>query len=100
MIKYKRNLKALARCSSKEARHVIRNADDDFILALFDAVWTTLANKVTLLPEQLSTIRIVQPVLRWFAERDQSVEERRRWLLIQNGILAIQTLMEILQTRI
>ena len=99
MIKYKHNLKALARCSSDEARHVIQNADDDFILALLDAVWTTLANKVTLLPEQLSTIRSVQPVLRRFADRDQSVEERRRWLLTQNGILAIQTLMEILQTR-
>ena len=99
MIKYKRNLKALARCSSDEARHVIQNADDGFILALLDAVWTTLANKLTLLPEQLSTIRTVQPVLRRFAERDQSLEERRRWLLTQNGILAIQTLMEILQTR-
>ena len=87
------------RCSSDEARHVIQNADDDFIFALLDAVWTTLANEVTLLSEQFSTTRSVQPVLRRFADRDQSLEERRRWLLTQNGILAIQTSMEILQTR-
>ena len=99
MIKYKRNLKALARCSSEEARHIIKNADDDFILALLDTVWTTLAGKVNLLPEQLRTRRSVQSVLRRFADRDQSVEERRRWLLTQNGIHAIRTLMEILQTR-
>ena len=93
MIKYKRNLKALARCSSEEARHIIKNADDDFILALLDTVWTTLAGKVNLLPEQLRTLRSVQSVLRRFADRDQSVEERRRWLLTQNGIHAIRTLM-------
>ena len=99
MIKYKRNLKALARCSSDEARHVIQNADDNFILALLDAVWTTLANKVTLHPEQLSTIRSVQPMLRRFADRGQSVEERQRRLLTQNGIHAIRALFEIFQTR-
>ena len=99
MIKYKRNLKALARCSSDEARHVIQNADDDFILAILDAVWTTLAGKVDLLPEQLSKIRSVQPMLRRFADRGQSVEERRRGLLTQNEIHTIQEIFEILQTR-
>ena len=99
MIKYKQNLKALARCSSEEARHIIQNGDDDFILAILDAVWTTLANKLELLPEQVIKIRSVQSMLRRFADRGQSVEERRRWLLTQSGIHAIRTLFEILQTR-
>ena len=99
MIKYKHNLKALARCSLEEARHIIQNGDDDFILAILDAVWTTLAGKLNLLPEQLNKIRAVQPVLRRFADRGQSVDERRRWLLTQSGIHAIRALFEILQTR-
>ena len=73
MIKYKQNLKALARCSSEEARHIIQNGDDDFILAILDAVWTTLANKLELLPEQVIKIRSVQSMLRRFADRGQNV---------------------------
>ena len=99
MIKYKHNLKALARCSLEEARHIIQNGDDEFILAILDAVWTTLAGKLNLLPEQFKKIRSVQPVLRRFADRGQSVEKRRRWLLTQSGIHAIRALFEILQTR-
>ena len=99
MVKYKHNLKAFARCSSEEARYIIQNGEDDFILSILDAVWTTLAGKVDLLPEQLSKIRSVQPMLRRFADRGQSVEERRRRLLTQNGIHAIRALFEIFQTR-
>ena len=98
MIKYKRDLKALARCSSEEARRIVQNGDDDFILAVVDAVWTTLSGKLNLIPEQISKIRSIQSVLRRFADRGQTVEERRRRLLTQNGIHAIQSVFEILQT--
>ena len=78
---------------------MIRRGDDDFILAILDAVWATLDGRVVLLKEQLNKIRSVQSVLRRFASRGQSVEERRRQLLTRNGIHAIQTVFEILQTR-
>ena len=99
MNKHKRDLKALAQCSSGRVRRMIRSGDDDFILAILDAVWATLDGRVVLLKEQLNKIRSVQSVLRRFASRGQSVEERRRQLLTRNGIHAIRTVFEILQTR-
>ena len=99
MNKHKRDLKALAQCSLGRARRMIRRGDDDFILAILDAVWATLDRRVVLLKEQLNKIRSVQSVLRRFASRGQSVEERRRQLLTRNGIHAIRTVFEILQTR-
>ena len=101
MIKYKHNLKALARCSLEEARHIIQNGDDDFILAILDAVWTTLAGKLNLLPEQLKKIRSVQPILRRFADRGQSVDERRRVLLRKrNGVRAVQIVLKAIRKKI
>ena len=80
------------------ARRIIRQGDDDFILAILDAVWTTLAGKVELLPEQLDKIRSVQPVLRRFADRGQSVDERRRVLLQKrNGVRAVQTVLKVIR---
>ena len=80
------------------ARRIIRQGDDDFILAILDAVWTTLAGKVELLPEQLDKIRTVQPVLRRFADRGQSVDERRRVLLQKrNGVRAVQTVLKAIR---
>ena len=90
MRKYKRDLKALAQCSSAWVRHMIRKGDDDFILAILDAVWTTLDRRVELFTVQLAKIR--------FASRGQSVEERRRHLLSRKGINAIRTVFEILET--
>ena len=78
---------------------MIQKGDDDFIFAILDAVWTTLAGKLNLLPEQLEEIRSVQSILRQFASRGQNVDERRRRLLTRNGLHAIRTLFEILQTR-
>ena len=46
MNKYKRNLKAIALCSPERVRRMIRKGDDDFILAILDAVWTTLDGRV------------------------------------------------------
>ena len=80
------------------ARRIIRQGDDDFILAILDAVWTTLAGKVDLLPEQLDKIRSVQPVLRRFADRGQSVDERRCVLLRKrNGVRAVQTVLKAIR---
>ena len=73
-------------------------SDDDFILAIVNAVWTTLDGRVKLLPKHRRTIQSVQSVLRQFASRDQSVEERRLNLLTRTGIHAIQTVFKILQT--
>ena len=81
MKKYKHDLKAMAQCSPARVRRMIRKGDDDFILAILDAVWTTLDGRVELFEEQLTKIRSVQSVLRRFASRGQSVEERRRQLL-------------------
>ena len=75
---------------------MIRKDDDDFILAIVDVVWTTFDGCVKLLPKHRRTIQSVQSVLRRFASRDQSVEERHRHLL--TGIHAIQTVFKILQT--
>ena len=98
MNEYKRDLKRLGICSPSRARRLFRQGDDAFILAILDAVWTTLAGKVSLSPEQREQVRIVQPVLRRFASRGQSVEERRRVLATRKGIHAIQTVFDVLQT--
>ena len=98
MNKYKRDLKALAECSSERVHHMIRKGDDDFILAIVDAVWTTLDRRVKLLPKHRRTIQSVQSVLRQFASRGQSVEEIRRRLLTRKGIHSIQTVFKIMQT--
>ena len=80
------------------ARRIIKHGEDDFIFALPDAVWTTLAGKVDLLPEQISKIRIVQSVLRRFADRGQSVDKRRRVLLRKrNGVRAVQILLRAIR---
>ena len=80
------------------ARRIIKHGEDDFILAILDAVWTTLDGKVDLFPEQLSKIRLVQPVLRRFADRGQSVDERRRVLLRKrNGVRAVQTVLKAIR---
>ena len=100
MIKYKRVLKTLARCSPGMVRRLIQQGDDDFIIAILDAVWTTLDGRVSLVQDQLDKIRSVQSELRRFASRDQSVEERRRVLLKkQNGVRAIQTVFKVLRKR-
>ena len=80
---------------------MIRKGDDDFILAILDAVWTTLDGRVELFTKQLEKIRSVQSVqsvLRRFASRGQSVEERRRHLLSRKGINTIRTVFKLLQT--
>ena len=98
MVKYKRMLTTLSRCSPGMARRIIKHGEDDFILAILDAVWTTLAGKVDLLPEQLHKIRSVQSVLRRFADRGQSVDERRRVLLQKrNGVRAVQTVLKAIR---
>ena len=80
-------------------RRMIRKGDNDFILAILDAVWTTLDGRVVkILPYQREKIRSVQSVLRRFASRGQSVEERRQKLLSRKGLNAIRTVFEILQT--
>ena len=80
------------------ARRIIKHGEDDFIYAILDAVWTTLAGKVDLLPEQLDKIRSVQPVLRRFADRGQSVDERRRVpLRKRNGVRAVQILLRAIR---
>ena len=98
MNKYKRDLKALAECSSGRVHRMIRKGDDDFILAIVDVVWTTLDGRVKLLPKHRRTIQSVQSGLRQFASRGQSFEERRHRLLTRTGIHAIQTVFKILQT--
>ena len=98
MKKYKRDLKTLAQCSPERVRHMIRKGDDDFILAILDAVWTTLDGRIELFTEQLTKIRSVQSVLRRFASRGQSFEERRRHLLSRKRINAIRTVFKLLQT--
>ena len=98
MKKYKRDLKAFAQCSPARVRHMIRKGEDDFILVILDAVWTALDGRVELFTEQLAKIRSVQSVLRQFASRGQSVEERRRHLLSRKGINAIRTVFKLLQT--
>ena len=98
MNKHKRNLKNLAICSSSRALRLIQKSDDDFVLAILDAVWTTLDGKVKLSPTQRKQIQRVQPVLRRFASRGQSVEERRRVLVTTKGVHAIQTVFNVLQT--
>ena len=51
-----------------------------------------------LLPEQLDKIRSVQSVLRRFADRGQSVDERRRVLLWKrNGVRAVQILLRAIR---
>ena len=64
MKKYKHDLKAMAQCSPARVRRMIRKGDDDFILAILDAVWTTLDGRVELFEEQLTKIRSVQSVSR------------------------------------
>ena len=98
MNKHKRTLKKLAICSSSRALRLIQESDDDFVLAILDAVWTTLDGKVKLSPAQRKQIQRVQPVLRRFASRGQSVEERRRVLATTKGVRAIQTVFNVLQT--
>ena len=78
---------------------MIRKGDDDFILAILDAVWTTLDGPVELFTEQLAKIRSVQSVLRRFVSRGQSVEEKHRHLLSRKEINAIRTVFKLLQTR-
>ena len=73
MNKYKSDLKALAQSSSGRVHRVIRTGDDDFILAILDAVWTTLDGRVTLLPKHRRTIQSIQSVLRQFASRGKGV---------------------------
>ena len=98
MVKYKRMLTTLSRCSPGMARRLIKHGEDDFILALLDAVWTTLAGKVNLLPEQLNKIRSVQSVLRLFAHRCQSVDGRRCVLLRKhNGVRNLQTVLKAIR---
>ena len=80
------------------ARRIIKHGEDDFILAILDAVWTTLAGKVDLFPEQLDKIRSVQSVLRRFADCGQNVDERRRVLLRErNGVRAVQTVLKAIR---
>ena len=99
MIKYKRDLKKLATCSPSRARRLIQQGDDDFILAILDTVWTTLDGKVQLTSEQREQVQRVQRVLRRFASRGQSVEERRRVLATKKGVHVIRNVFDILQTR-
>ena len=98
MNKYKRDLKRLATCSPGRVRRFVQQGNDNFILAILDAVWTTLAGKVQLTQEQRKQIRKVQPVLRRFASRGLSVEERRCVLSTEKGVHAIQTVFNVLQT--
>ena len=79
------------------ARRIIKHGEDDFIFAILDAVWTTLAGKVNLLPEQLNKIRSVQSVLRLFADCGKSVDERRRVVLRKRiGVSAVQTVLKVI----
>ena len=100
MIKYKRVLKTLALCSPDTARGIIKKGEDDFILAILDAVWTTLDGRVSLLPAHLDKIRSMQLVLRQFASRGLNVSQRKRILLKkQNGIRAIQTVFKAIKNQ-
>ena len=98
MKKCKRDLQALAQCSPGRARRMIRKGDDDFILAILDAVWITLDGRVELFTEQLAKIRSVQSVLCRFSSRGQIVEERRRQLLSRKRINAIRTVFKLLHS--
>jgi len=97
MNEYKHDLKRLANYSPSQARRLIQQSNDEFICAIRDVVWTTLAGKVPLSSEQREQVRSVQHTLRRFASRERSVEERRRVLVTRKGVRAIQTVFDFAQ---
>ena len=97
VIKYKSELKFLGRCLPGTARLLFKHAPSSFVLAIVDVVWTTLTGKVPLSPRELTAVRSVQPALRRIASREQTVAERRRALLTQGGVKAVQTLFRVIR---
>lgn len=98
MKKYRAELKLLADCSPSTKKVLFKYADKDFIQAIVDAVWTTLAGKVPLSRKQLEKIRSTQGVLRKLASKRGSIKERRKLLCTQKGGNALTELISTIQT--
>lgn len=97
MKKYRTELKLIADCAPNTRKILFKHGDKQFIQAIVDAVWTTLAGKVPLSKKQLEKIRRVQPTLRRLAAKKRTVKQRRRLLCTQRGGNAFHDLINIVQ---
>lgn len=99
MKKYVPELKLIATCKPSTKKILFKHGDSEFISAIVDAIWTTLAGKVPLSKKQKSKIRSVQDILRRIAAERRSVNQRRRLLSSQRGGNAITDLITIIKDR-
>ena len=98
MNKFKSELKLLVTCQPVTARILFKRAPKEFIRAVVDATWTTLAGKLNLSAQDKDEVRSVQPALQSIASRGQTLGERRQLLSTSSCIKAISKLFSVLQT--
>ena len=85
MKKYRTELKLIGKCNKDTQKSLFKHANEDFIRAIVDAVWTTLDKKVPLRPKQKAKILKQEECLRKIADRGRTIEQKRRLLCRQEG---------------
>ncbi len=85
MKKYRTELKLIGSCNKDTQKSLFKHANEEFIRAIVDAVWTTLDKKVPLRPKQKAKILKQELCLRKIADRGRTIEPKRRLLCRQEG---------------
>ena len=99
MKKYVPELKFISVCKPSTRKILFKHGDSQFISAIVDAIWTTLAGKVPLTKKQKSKIQDVQGILRRIVTERRTVKQRRRLLASQRGGNAVTDLISIIKDR-
>ena len=97
---YRNELKQLATCQPSIARILFKYGPKSFILAINDAVWTTLTGVIPISTEGKARVKRHQAVLRRIARPKIPVAQRRTVLATKAGTEAIRTLFKVLQAHI
>ncbi len=95
MKKYSTELKLIGKCNPGTRKIIFKNANEEFIRAIVDAVWTTLEKKVPLRPKQKSKLLKQEACLRKIADTGRTIAQKRRLLCRQEGGNAAVDLINI-----
>ena len=79
------DLQLLGQCRPSTRKLILKHCDDKLIQAISDAVYTTLARKIPLSPQQVNRLKKDQTILRQIAAKNRTSKQKRRALATQKG---------------
>tara|TARA_B100000586_G_scaffold247745_1_gene204628 strand:- start:399 stop:713 length:315 start_codon:yes stop_codon:yes gene_type:complete len=97
MKKHAADLHLLGSCTPNTRKAILRNADNQLVQAIAEAVWTILEGRVPLSPSQKTRLRKDETILRQIATKQRTPAQKRKVLGSQRGGAVLGFLFNLLK---